>query len=584
MKLIRRNHQTGSYQRIGQLPVFGLVACLLSLVLVFWLTTPLNRDWEDRFQTNYYMMRSIFGEPKVSSLPLVTILIDDNSLPAGSPRSPIDRQWMTKQVRKIVRQDPALIVLNVLLDRSSNKDVDAQLAQIIKESGNIILRDDPIYPVRTSFAAAALDRGSIRFRFDSAGNLQEVCNNPTTCQSSRILHRQIWKRFSPTINKKKVDVIPPNSWLKINYSSGSSSADSFQLAAYPVIRVQELDNLPEGALKGKLILVGTGFSDIYPRYRIPLGSPPLELQETEILGQLLQMMAANTYLHSIHFAWIGLITFGFMVILAMIMIYRSQISALLAGLLLVVIYFFVCSIGFAFYNLEIPFILPISTVLTYLAGGIFYQSIQDRFSRLKLELTLKEKQIEFLTNELHTHHLFNEFSRISVMMKQHPAAAREYLIEFAEMLRLSLKYGDQRLVPISVQMEFINLYINQQKIIHQNRLTFDQLLDTTSLEQTTAPWHTFFPLVENAVKYAEAYLKTTPDTAPQVRIELNRSAQRLIFIVENPFDSTPIVSTKTGLENLRKRLELAYPKGNFTLESSASDQTWVTRLILPITD
>ena len=146
MNLIKRISQIISHRGLGQSLAYGLAACLFSLVLVFWLTTPLNKDWEVRFQTNYYLMRSIFSEPTASPLPLVTILIDDNSLPAGSPSSPIDRQWLTQQLQKISLQNPELIIFNILLDRPSTEYVDRELAQVIKDAGYVILRDDPLYP------------------------------------------------------------------------------------------------------------------------------------------------------------------------------------------------------------------------------------------------------------------------------------------------------------------------------------------------------------------------------------------------------------------------------------------------------
>ena len=168
------------------------------------------------------------------------------------------------------------------------------------------------------------------------------------------------------------------------------------------------------------------------------------------------------------------------------------------------------------------------------------------------------------------------------MIKHRPESAREYLIEFAEMLRLSLKYGDQRHVPISVQMEFIDLYIRQQEIIHQDRISFDLSLDAGRQGQITAPWHTFFPLVENAVKYTESFQKPNSNITAKVRIELIVSDRSIQFITENPFDSSPISSTQTGLENLRKRLILAYPGGDFQLESSSEGQQWISQLVIPI--
>jgi len=582
MNIFKRNSQSGSRRQVKQLLGYVVVAGLLGLLLVYWLTSPLARDWENRFQSNYYLLRSAFSHPEASPLPMVVILIDDNSLPAGSSRSPIDRGWLAEQVQKIAAENPALIVFNILLDRLSTETADRELADALRQSGKVILRDDPHFPVRSLFSEAALDRGSMQFRLDSTGTVQDVCNSAVSCRSPQILHHRIWRKITSIFNLAGAQSPPSIPWLKINFSETPTPQSNGQLTAYPVIRAHEIDKMAPDALQGKIVLIGSGFADIYPLYRIPLDDPQMEMQETEILAQLLTMMAQNSYLRSVSGLWMALFAFGFMVAVALILIYRGILPATIITLLAILAYFILCSVGFAFLNLEIPFIVPAIVLFLFLSSGILYQSVRERFFRLSLELQLKQKKIDYLTNELHAHHLFNEFSRISVMIRQNPESAREYLIEFAEMLRLSLKYGDQQMVPISIQMEYIELFINQQRIIHQDRLKFELNLETESLRQYHAPWHIFFPLVENAVKYSGVYLKNNPETTPTIRIDVTVSERQLTFEIENPFDATTTTSSQTGLKNLRNRLDLAFPRGNYFLDSSGSQQTWIGRLQIPV--
>ena len=581
---MKRYSLINSVKQLPRLVIYIPVAGLLCLLLVYWLSTPLSWDWESRFQSNHYLLRSAFSEPQISPLPMVVILIDDNSLPKGKARSPVDRQWLAGLLDKISQRQPELIALNILLDSFSTDKADRELNQAIRQSGKVIIRDDPLYPARPLFADAALSQGSIRFRFDSAGTVQEVCNSPASCKSSRILHHQIWQHFGTMNGSANTQIQPQGPWLKINFTESRAQQQDGQRTHYPVIRAHDVDGLASDALKGKLVLIGSGLSDIYPLFRIPIDWPQRELQETEILGQLLHMMASHRYLLPVKGIWVSLLFFGLMILASAILQFRGMTSAVLFSVLSILTYYIICSVGFAYFNLEIPFILPVVLLVLFLTAGILIESARERIFRLSLELQLKQNKIDFLTNELHTHHLFNEFARISVMIKQNPEAAREYLIEFAEMLRLSLKFGDQPRVHLHTQIEYIQSFISQQKIVHQDQIIFNLDLDEKLEAYFAAPWHVFFPLVENAVKYATAYLKKHPDHPSHVSIRMTASNGQVEFSVENPFDSTVTISSRTGLNNLKNRLANAYPKSNFKLESYAKEPgRWFARLQIPVT-
>ncbi|MCP4756368.1 MAG: CHASE2 domain-containing protein [Proteobacteria bacterium] len=557
-------------------------AGLLSLLSLFLQSTALVEDWETRFQSNHYLLRSVFSQPEAASIPLVLVLIDDNSLPEGTTRSPIDRRFMARLISKLADHEPATIGVDILFDRPGKETHDRELASAIEKAGNVVLRSDPYYPALRRFSKAALDQGTVRFRLDSSGTLQEICNSPLTCQSSRMFHRNIWNRYRTTIGRKKSDGIFESSWLKINFEPVSQDSSSHKTLNYPIIRASDVVDLPEHSLRGKLVLVGTGFLDLYPLYRTPVSFGDPSLQETEILAQVLHMMAGDNYLEKVPGVWIGLSLALVLFALSFILVYVGALSGLLISLVSMAGIFVLAGSAFAFGNLEVPTVLPILLIAVFTVSGLVFQTVQEKFRRLETEIQLKQSKIDFLTNELHSHHLFNEFSRLSVMIRQNPESARDYLVEFAEMLRASLKYGDQTRVPVDKQLEYLQAYIRQQQIVYQKRLEIEMTAEG-DWEDIGAPWHVFFPLLENAVKHSEGLLRKSPDATLTIIATLTRSHEAIVFSVQNPFDKEiEVPSSRTGLKNLKERLEWSYPKGGFKLEHSQKDRDWTARLQLPV--
>lgn len=581
----KKNAFSSNNTSFRQLRLFGflsLFAILLTAFSLLLLRTDLVSDWENRFQTHFYQLRSSFAQPVAVDLPLVVVLIDDHSLPVGSSRSPIDREWLAGLVEQISGHNPELIGLNVLLDRTGDKRADQDLTDALRQAGNVILRDDPFYPVFPTFKKAALDSGTASFRLDSSDTVQEVCNSKTTCKSGDIFHRKILDYYHFVAGNRKNRSLPEEEWLKINFSAGSEKSGEKRLLSFPVIRAHEVKDYPAKAFKDKIVLVGTGFPDLYPLYRVPLPNQEMMLQETELIAQVISMIAGDRTFSSPAWYWTGGILFLVLALTAAVLIFKGSLMGLLVAFFAVIALFTVSGWSFAFHNYEIPFVLPSTVILIFSVAAMLVETIQQRFFRLEAEVMLKQAKIDFLTNELHSHHLFNEFSRLSVMIRQDPASAREYLVEFAEMLRSSLLYGDKTLVAVEQQVEYLQSYIKQQQIIHKDKMTFSVTIEE-GLGELMIPWHAFFPLVENAVKYAEAYLQKTRQKQIEIGIELKAEESMLSFRVSNPYDETlDVISAKKGLANLKERLSWAYPKGGYELDFARENGTWTAHLELPV--
>ncbi len=566
-------------------PASGLViiSIVLSALLIYLQPSPLVQDWEQRFQSNFHLFSTFFGTPKSGVSPIVVVLINDDSLPEGTPRSPINRHWLGSLINRLSDHRPALIGLNILLDRPLNPADDQTLSRAIADSGHVVIRNDSNYPALARFRDAALDYGNLRFRFDSSGSVQEICHSSLTCRGNRFFHARLLKQIN-TIPAFKHDIAAaePQNWLRINFSGNRQLSEGGQSVRFPIFYANELDQVPAGALQGKIVLIGTGFPDLYPLYRTPLAADEQFLQETEILARVVDMFLGNRLIKPLPFIWPGVIMLAVFLGLSFLLSRKGILRGVWFTAIALPILFLAAAVALTFYRVEVPFVLPAVMLSLFLGIGIIQQTLQERFSRLMAELSLKDAKIDFLTNELHTHHLFNELSRLNVMIGQHPESARAYLVEFAELLRASLKYGDQSRVPVKVQMDYLETYLQQQGIIQGDKFQF--FIDIKGdFEEAHAPWHVFFPLVENAVKQSEAVWRAQPNQPAKIEIVLWKEGNRVHFRVTNPYlPDAGIQSTGKGLENLENRLKWSYPRGGYKLSGSSHAQIWTADLELPL--
>ncbi len=547
-------------------------------------STPFFRDLETRFQVVFYDMRFAFQEePSWKNVPIYLLQIDDASLPSATCRSPVNRAWLAELIDQLAAYRPHLIVFNLLLDQPTVLAEDQRLADAIKRAGNVILREEAQASVLESFAQAAVERGSLRFQLDSSGTLKAVCNTPSSCGHPQPLPRVLWQTLQPEAPYPAP--FQQQDWLAINFFRtdpnfvrAKQGANRRWFGAQDIAALSE-EMLPDNAV----VLIGTGFEDLYPAFKTPFFAEPGEtLNELEVLSQILEMLLTPRPLKEVPWYLISLILAGVMGGLGWIALKGHPIA--FGGLTLFAIlgWMLGAAVVFAFADWVVVSVLPAILLGSFFIIFTCYLYLRETWDRLALELDLKQTKIDFLTQELNRHSLFNEFSRIRHLISRKPETAQDYLIEFADRLQTSLRFGDRLHVPLSEQVRYIQSYITQQQLLYGETLQFD-LKWEGQWEAIQTPWNVFYPLVENAVKYTEPLIGASEGEGPSISVELAVKGNRLQFSISNPYrEKMKVVSSKKGLRNLQQRLNYYYKPGSWSLESRAEGQRWLAKLIIPV--
>jgi two-component system LytT family sensor kinase len=208
-----------------------------------------------------------------------------------------------------------------------------------------------------------------------------------------------------------------------------------------------------------------------------------------------------------------------------------------------------------------------------LAHSILYSVIllvsymQDSRERLALQQTeaarlseqLSKAQLEALRSQIEPHFLFNTLNAIAGLVREkRNDAAVGMIAGLSDFLRRVLEESGRQQVPLGEELEFVQKYLDIQKIRFAERLQLS--LDVPrELLPAQVPSLILQPMVENAVKHGIA--KRVQGGA--IRIAASRANGTLTLRVYNDGPGLPAGWEKThtgiGIANVRTRLQRLYP-------------------------
>jgi sensor histidine kinase YesM len=219
------------------------------------------------------------------------------------------------------------------------------------------------------------------------------------------------------------------------------------------------------------------------------------------------------------------------------------------------------------------FILLMSHAYNYYHS---YRQGELKASQLKTQLV--QSQLEALKMQVQPHFLFNTLHAISALLSQDTEAARKMITRLGDFLRLTLENSGAMEVTLRQEMEFLNGYLEIERIRFQDRLTTDIRVDPNVLD-ARVPNLILQPIVENAMRHAIA-------NCNQGRVEIVAAARNGALQIQIK-DNGPGLNTKrfpaatgglgVGLANTKARLERLYgPDHKLELENGSSGGLIVT--------
>ena len=183
------------------------------------------------------------------------------------------------------------------------------------------------------------------------------------------------------------------------------------------------------------------------------------------------------------------------------------------------------------------------------------------------ETALKTAELANLKNQLNPHFLFNAINSIKALTISDPTMARNALTQLSELLRTSLTIGNEHLVSLDAEVNFVKDYLFLEKIRYENRLSYKFNIEKKSLNFKIPPMSLQL-LVENAIKHGISKYKAGGEILINTSYESNVFCLSVINTGKLRGNVSP---TGVGLKNLEKRLFLNFQdKATFTIKEGSN--------------
>ncbi|WP_316734700.1 sensor histidine kinase [Pedobacter aquatilis] len=200
------------------------------------------------------------------------------------------------------------------------------------------------------------------------------------------------------------------------------------------------------------------------------------------------------------------------------------------------------------------------------------------------QLILKEMEMKLLRNQLDPHFLFNSLNNLYGLSLEKPAEVPERIMQMSQIIRYHLELSKQPQVSLNDDLNFIDHYIaiETSRIAHKVRIDYKKNIEVTerAIFYSIAPM-ILITFVENAFKH----IGYPPSNLHgEILIQVGLTDSILTFSVTNSTDKqffNPKKSTKVGLKNTKKRLNLLYPK-HHNLEIVKRHNSFFIELILKL--
>ncbi len=173
----------------------------------------------------------------------------------------------------------------------------------------------------------------------------------------------------------------------------------------------------------------------------------------------------------------------------------------------------------------------------------------------------QEAELQLLKGQLNPHFLFNTLNNLYGLAVTKSDKLPDLMLKLSDLLRYGLYDTQSQWVPLSNEVQYIQNYITLEKLRLEERTLIDLDIEGEIDQQRIAPM-LLIVFLENAFKHFGA----SGDQLPQIKIKLSIRETVLQFSCYNSKDDQIKESPRQqntsgiGLANVRKRLDLLYPK------------------------
>ena len=192
----------------------------------------------------------------------------------------------------------------------------------------------------------------------------------------------------------------------------------------------------------------------------------------------------------------------------------------------------------------------------------------------KLESKKTKAELSLLKNQINPHFFFNTLNNLYGLTVEKSDDAPNVVLKLSDMMRYTIYMSKEDFVPLKDEVEYLKNYIELHKIRYQKKVDI-QFTYSNLTDYQIAPL-LYIIALENAFKHGAE--KLTENAYIHINISTNNGT--IIFDIENNFEKLESKQDfGIGLDNLKQRLQLLYPKKHkLIIESNNSVYKFILKL------
>jgi len=203
------------------------------------------------------------------------------------------------------------------------------------------------------------------------------------------------------------------------------------------------------------------------------------------------------------------------------------------------------------------------------------RSFQMEQQNLQLAATNKQLQIDSLKARINPHFLFNTLNNLNALIVKKEAHIPAYLSKLSGVLRYSMDSGNQKFLPLTKEVQYLQDYLALIKMQEPASANIDMYVEGISEDLHILPF-ILMTLLENAVKHGDLMYN------PKGYIHLTIAVDEVfVFELSNSVAPQNSKAKGIGLDNIKKQLDLIYVK-DYTLTTKQNTDAYHTELTISL--
>ncbi|MGK0388581.1 MAG: two-component system sensor histidine kinase AlgZ [Maribacter sp.] len=226
------------------------------------------------------------------------------------------------------------------------------------------------------------------------------------------------------------------------------------------------------------------------------------------------------------------------------------------------------------YPTSITVLVLLYYILLIILG--FFWFIKQIISFFRLKNDKVKTELLHLKSQVNPHFFFNTLNNLYGLVGTDTKKAQQLILKLSDMMRYSIYEGEKEAVTLKAEVDYLKNYIELHKMRYHKQI--DVKFEAEIEDDYKLMPLLFIILLENAFKHGIENLSKDA----YVHVYISSKNNKVFFEIENNFDTTLTKQNNgIGLKNLKRRLELVYPKKH-TLSFVTIEDVYKAKLTLQL--